>query len=316
VIHPLSKALGNTRLRLKVLLELEPQDTPSEAWLEAHPQAHWQPSGALAALSTTAAAAAAQDTTLTERAAAVGALSGAEHQPAATAGVAAAVAGEGVYMQQQQQAAELVEVPGDVPCSAEAQAAQESGPQQQQHQDSSSRAAIASVDASSFLALSTGAACTGVDSGGGDAVCSVTPQLPVESRACSGGRVPVAARLRAEVAHVTAPVGAASPGAIAAASAGAGADAGSISPSLAEPPSQLMLLPAAAATAAAEGAPAGQQHGQQLQLGRALQAFDGRAKLCDVRVCVEHALNLELPDLGEGECGNGRRVNGGRAVLD
>lgn len=77
-----------------------------------------------------------------------------------------------------------------------------------------------------------------------------------------------------------------------------------------------MLLPAAAATAVAEGTPAGQQHGQQLQLGRALQAFDGRAKLCDVRVCVEYALNLELPDLGEGECGNERRVNGGRTVLD
>ncbi len=64
-----------------------------------------------------------------------------------------------------------------------------------------------------------------------------------------------------------------------------------------EPPGQLVLLP----SELAKGSAISQQQYQQLELGQALQVSGGQVKLCDVRVCVEYALNLDLPTLGEGE---------------
>jgi hypothetical protein len=57
---------------------------------------------------------------------------------------------------------------------------------------------------------------------------------------------------------------------------------------------QLMLLPAV------QGSPIQQQQQQLAQQSMVLAAGGRDVSLCDVRVCVESALNLDLPELGPG----------------
>lgn len=276
VIHPLSKALGNTRLRLKVLLDLQPQEQPTDAWLASHPAAHWQVSGPLAALADLQTAAAAAEPS-----------ADAARDDAAAGGGQVVVGGGPAEEEQQQQqqgqqggsssaAATQVAVASngdDGPAPAETVSRQQQQEQQQQEQQQQ-QGLVVEAGVSSAPAATAAA-------GAGSA------QLGGSSRA--GGL-----RLRAEVSRVSAPPGVLSPGS---AAAGDGAAAHSVcaspGPAQQQQQQQLMLLPAV------QGSPIQQQQQQVAQ--QALVVAGGRhVALCDVRVCVECALNLDLPELGPG----------------
>jgi hypothetical protein len=283
VIHPLSKSLNNTRLRLKVLLELQPTDTPTDAWLAAHPTAHWQLVGPLAALT---------DLTTAQRPA---------QAAAAVAVVAADVAEQGIASST------------DAGHAATGMKSTEGAQQQQQQRQRQSQDTDAAGAAEDRLGTSLVAELLGTADVGKAIISSHAFAAPPplqdqqqEDAAAAAGAAEIqvmsgsrssSARLRAEVSRVSAPQGPVSPGAAVAAADGsdgqtADGEAAVSSPVPAERQKQLMLLPAAV-----QGQP--QQH--QLQLAQGLRVPAGHVELCDVRVCVECALNLDLPDLGEGE---------------
>jgi hypothetical protein len=271
VIHPLSKSLTNTRLRLKVLLELQPTvDTPTDAWLAAHPTAHWQLAGPLAALT---------DLTIAQRPApAAAAVTVAAPFPAAEAIASSTDAGHAAAGMQSTQGA------------------------QQQHQSQDTDAAAEGSLGTSLVAELLSPVAVGEASSSSHTSAAPPPlwdQQQEDAAAAAEAQVKFissSARLRAEVSHVSAPQGPASPGDAVAAADGSGGqafagEAAVSSPVPAEHQNQLMLMPAAV-----QGSPL-----QQQQLAQGLRAPAGHVQLCDVRVCVECALNLDLPDLGEGE---------------
>ncbi|KAF8057294.1 hypothetical protein HT031_006102 [Scenedesmus sp. PABB004] len=225
LVHPMPKTLGGTRLRLKVLLELEPREPPPDALL-ADPAALWQVGGPLAALPPPGA--------------------GAGGQRAATPGAGGDEARAG----------------GCEPPRAVAVPAAASPAGRQLASGASSRAA-------SPAAHPPWASPAGSD--------AAEEQLPSVARGDDEqpllelGRPRSGGRLRAEVSHVSAP----------------GGGSRSISPAGAAAPE---LGGRALALALAPQRPEQQQ----------LVALDPARQLGvrDVRLCVEGALNLQLPELG------------------
>lgn len=287
------------QLRFKVLLELQPSaeglTPPSQDWLQAHPEAVWQvTSGPLATAtimlpSKTAPSAA--PTAPRQGAAPASAAAAAETPADGTDGAAAQVAGHASSSSSLSQAVAMLQPDADADVNEAVTAS-----------DTQEAAAAAAAVVALQEAPQAAAASPARQGAAGSS----------SSKAAGGGG---GGRLRGEVSHVSAPSAASSgPVSPAGAAAATGGDSGVVavvaahgatSPvmSAASPQSgQLMLLPA--------DSPLQHQHQQQelgLPASVAAAAVHQMVQLCDVRVCVECALNLDLPDLPAGE-----NIKGGR----
>jgi hypothetical protein len=310
------KNLGNTRVKVKVLLDLQPAELPAQQLL-ANPVAHWQVSGPLAALpapagtlaaaaAATAAAAAAAEAAAPGAVVAAAAACAAESvdasEAAVTEGTSAASAtavNEG--------AAALVgsSAVGDdtEPDLAAAVAAAELL-QQLQQEPHGQQADEELYSSDTAAAASVVAAADGLAQHGAGTPDSLDPvQHAFAAAADEGGEAmqPVhkrsSSRLRAEVSHASAPAATRSSSPAADTQQRRGQDN-----QQQQQEANLGLHSKLMPIALLEEQP---QQQQQVVLYQAeqqqQQPLELPVALADVRVCVEGALNLQLPPLADGE---------------
>jgi hypothetical protein len=286
VVHPMCKNLGNARVKVKVLFDLQPAELPSQQLL-ADPVAHWQVSGPLAALSAPASAVAAAAAAQTAAAAAAGFTSAFE--PAADAAAAAAAGedqgGDAVVVTSSTAAADEPDLAAAVAAAELLQELQQQ-PLAEPADAASQPVNISSAADADVFSVADKSAATFVDIQDDGAPLTG----PVHKRSSS--------RLRAEVSHASAPAAARSSSSSPAADTQqqreqdkqqqhGKPDGGSKPlPVLEQPEPQQQL-----------------QQQQQVVLHQSQQQqqeVELPVALADVRVCVEGALHLQLPLLPEG----------------
>lgn len=264
VIHPMAKNLGNMRLKVKVLLELQPAEAP-HIDLVKQTAAYWQISGPLAALAAPSADQMAKQTAA-----------------APVTGLGRVIHGDESDVQAQlhnkqvdsssHTAAPVTDVPGTatgaedvcVPVDLNSNEASVAGSIPE------ATAADDAVGASTEGGhVAAGLLRTESEPAADDTAVVVSPVKSPSSSATAAVKPPVASgRLRAEMTHASAPASA--------------AVSRSISPALDSPQQEQ------------------QQHSQQSQLPSASQQHEQQL-LSDIRVGIESALNLDLPQLPGGQ---------------